>query len=75
MCPMAWGNNTPNEGTDLTPLLRALADAEAALSRDSARRLAPELRAKYDRLRDDLIHIRMRANALRSAADQGPRIG
>lgn len=65
----------PKEGADLNPLLRALADAEAALSPDAADRLAPELRAKYEGLRSDLIHIQMRANALRLVSDKEARHG
>lgn len=68
-------NIDTSDGLGMAPLFRALAEAEAALSLDTPRPLEPELRAKYDSLRDDLIHIRMRANALRSASDQRPRVG
>jgi hypothetical protein len=50
---------------DLTALLRALADAEAAVPPEIATRLPPDLRSKYDLLRKDLNHMSMRVQALR----------
>jgi hypothetical protein len=54
-----------NDRPDLAALLRALADAEAAVPPEVSYRLPPDLRRKYDTLREDLLHISMRAQALR----------
>jgi len=56
-----------NDQPDLSALLRALADARAALPPEITARLPPDLRHKYNLFREDLAHMAMRAQALRSS--------
>ena len=53
-----------NDQPDLSAVLRALAEAQAALPPEITARLPPDLRHKYDAFREDLHHMAMRAQAL-----------
>ena len=53
-----------NDQADLSAVLRALAEAQAALPPEITARLPPDLRHKYDTFRENLYHMAMRAQAL-----------
>ena len=56
-----------NDQADLSAVLRALAEAQAALPPEITARLPPDLRHKYDTFRENLHHMAMRAQSLGSA--------
>ena len=56
-----------NDQADLSAVLRALAEAQAALPPEITARLPPDLRHKYDAFRENLHHMAMRAQSLGSA--------
>ena len=54
-----------NDAPDLAALLRAIADAEAAVPPETTALLPPDMRNRYDVIRRDLAHLAMRVHALR----------